>query len=156
MKSFALATALLVIGVGAASAQTVKAGNIEVIGPWAPATTESELTNSAAYMALTDQGTAPDELISASSPVAKKVELHVFDVENGVYGMHRVDVIQVSPGAAATVLRPGGAHVMLEGLKKPLKVGESFPLSLSFKNAGELRLQVEVKSPQAVVANVTQ
>jgi copper(I)-binding protein len=54
-------------------------------------------------------------LISASSPVAKKVEL--FDVENGVYGMHRVDAIQVSRGAVATVLRPGGAHVMLEGLK---------------------------------------
>jgi copper(I)-binding protein len=45
---------------------------------------------------------------------------------------------------------------MLEGLKKPLKVGESFPLSLNFKNAGEVHLQVEVKSPQGVVANVTQ
>jgi periplasmic copper chaperone A len=156
MKSIALATALLVIGVGTASAQTVKTGNIEVTHPWAPATTESELANSAAYMTLTDQGASPDDLISASSPVAKKVELHVFDVENGVYGMHRVDAIRVSPGAAVTVLRPGGAHVMLEGLKKPLKVGESFPLSLSFKNAGELHLQVEVKSPQAVVANMTQ
>jgi periplasmic copper chaperone A len=156
MKSIALATALLVTGVCAASAQTAKAGNIEVTRPWAPATTESELNNTAAYMTLTDRGTAADDLISASSPVAKKVELHVFDVGNGVYGMHRVDAIQVSPGAAATVLRPGGAHVMLEELNKPLKVGESFPLSLRFKNAGELHLQVEVKSPQAVIANVSQ
>ena len=49
-----------------------------------------KLTNSAAYMRLTDQGTKADELISASTPVAQKVELHVFNVENGVYGMHPV------------------------------------------------------------------
>jgi periplasmic copper chaperone A len=156
MKAIALATALLAIGAGAAYAQNAKVGNIEVAHPWAPVMTDTVLTNSAAYMTLTDRGTAPDELISASSPIAQKVELHVFGVENGVYGMHRVDAIQVSPGTAATVLWPGGAHVMLEGLKQPLKIGESFPLSLTFKTAGELRIQVEVRSPPNVVANVSQ
>jgi periplasmic copper chaperone A len=144
-----------VIGAAIASAQSAESRNIEVADPWAPMT-GAAVTNSAAYMTLIDQGAAPDKLISASSPIAQKVELHVFDVENGVYGMLRVNGIQVSPGAAATVLRPGGAHVMLEGLKKPFKVGESFPLSLTFKNAGELRVQVEVKSPQTVMANVSQ
>ena len=156
MKAIALATALLMIGAGAAYAQNAKVGNIEVAHPWAPVMTDTVLTNSAAYMTLTDRGTAPDELISASSPIAQKLELHVFGVENGVYGMHRVDAIQVSPGTAATVLWPRGAHVMLEGLKQPLKIGESFPLWLTFKNAGELRIQVEVKSRQNVVANVSQ
>jgi hypothetical protein len=156
MKTIALATILFVIGAGAASAQNAKTGNIEVAHPWAPAPAAAELTNSAAYMILTDQGTAPDQLISASSPIAQKVELHVFDVENGIYGMHRVAAIQVSPGAAVTVLRPGGAHIMLEGLKQRLKAGESFPLSLTFKNAGEFGVQVQVKSPNAVVANVSE
>ena len=81
------------------------------------------------------------------------MELHVFNVENGVYGMHPVHAIEVSPGAASTVLQPGGAHVMLEGLKQPLKVGETFPLSLTFKKAGQLRIEVRVESPQTAMAS---
>jgi periplasmic copper chaperone A len=153
MKRIAIATALVVLVVGAASAQTDKVGDIVVAHPWAPPMTGPKLTNSAAYMRLTDQGTKPDELISASTPVAQKVELHVFNVENGIYGMHPVHAIEVSPGAASTVLQPGGAHVMLDGLKQPLKAGETFPLSLTFKNAGQLRVAVRVESPQIAEAS---
>ena len=153
MKRIAIATALVVLVVGAASAQTDKVGDIVVAHPWAPPMTGPKLTNSAAYMRLTDQGTKPDELISASTPVAQKVELHVFNVENGIYGMHPVHAIEVSPGAASTVLQPGGPHVMLEGLKQPLKAGETFPLSLTFKNAGQLRVAVRVESPQIAEAS---
>jgi len=106
-------------------------------------------------MRLAHIGTRPDELISASSPVAEKVELHVFGVENRVYGMHPVDAITVSPGAVATVLRPGGAHVMLERVKRPLKVGERFPLSLNFRNAGSVQIEVPVESPQAAMAQAS-
>jgi periplasmic copper chaperone A len=153
MKTLAVAAAVLALSVGAAFAQNHKVGDIEITDAWAPATTGAKPTNSAAYMSLVDQGSKPDELIAASSAVAQKVELHVFEVENGVYGMHRVDAIVIEPGAAATILRPGGAHVMLEGLKRPLRAGETFPLTLTFKNAGTLNLQVRVESPQAAVAN---
>lgn len=155
MKSIAIIAALCVLSVGAAFGQNNEAGDIQVAHPWAPAVTGANLTNGAAYMSLTDQGTVPDELISASSPVARRAELHVFDVENGVYGMHRVDAIQVSPGAASTILRPGGAHIMLEGLKQPLKAGQTFPLTLTFKNAGERRVEVRVESQQAAMANAS-
>jgi copper(I)-binding protein len=76
------------LGIGTAFSQTGKIGDILLAHPWAPPMTGPKLTNSAAYMRLTDQGTKPDELISASTPVAQKVELHSFNVENGVYGMH--------------------------------------------------------------------
>jgi periplasmic copper chaperone A len=152
MKTILSAAAVLALATGTALAQSDRVGDIRIAGAWAPAMTAAKLTNSAAYMSLTDIGTKPDELISASSPVAQKVELHAFTVENGVYGMHRVDGIEVSPGAAETVLRPGGAHVMLEGLKQPLKAGESFHLSLTFKNAGEIRIEVRVVSPQTAIA----
>jgi periplasmic copper chaperone A len=147
MKRITIAAALVVLVSGAAFAQG-KVSDIHVDHVWAPAMTGGKLTNSAAYMRLTDRGTEPDELISASSPVAGKVELHVFGVESGVYGMHRVDSIRVSPGAAATVLQPGGAHVMLEGLKRPLKAGETFPLSLTFKKAGEVNVEATVEDQQ--------
>jgi periplasmic copper chaperone A len=135
----------------AARAEDYHAGPIEVDHPWALATTGSDLTNGAAYMRLSDHGAQPDLLISAASPVADKVALHVFDVEGGVYGMHPVSAIEITPGAAPTVLEPGGAHVMLEGLKHSLKPGESFPLTLNFKRAGPLHIEVQVESaPQAV------
>ena len=149
MKPLVLATAVLALGIGAACAQNAKIGDIEISHPWAPAA--QKLSNSAAYMRLVDTGTAPDESVSAASPVAHKVELHVFDVENGVFGMHPVHAIEVSPGAAATVLRPGSAHVMLEGLKQLLKAGESFPLSLTFKNAGKVQIDVSVESPRRAI-----
>jgi periplasmic copper chaperone A len=146
MNRLILAAAVLALGIGTACAQSNKAGDVEISHPWAPAA--NKFSNSAAYMRLVDAGTAPDELISATSPVANKVELHVFDVANGVYGMHPVHAIEVSPGAAATILRPGSAHVMLEGLKQPLKAGERFPLSLTFKNAGKIQVEVPVEGPK--------
>lgn len=153
MKTIAIGTAVLVLSATTAFAQTDKAGDIEVAHPWAAATTGTRLTNSAVYMSLIDQGAKSDKLVAASSPVAQKVELHIFDVENGVYGMHQVDAIAITPGAASTVLRPGGAHVMLESLKRPLRAGTTFPLTLTFQNAGVLTIEVPVESPQAAVAD---
>ena len=152
MKILTIVAALLMLGAGAAWAQNDRIGNIEVSNPWAPAT-GSVLTNTAVYLSLTDVGTKADELTGASTAVAQKTELHVFDVKDGVYGMHKVDGIAVTPGSAATVLRPGGAHVMLESLKRPLRAGTTFPLTLDFQRAGQLQVEVRVESPQAAVAN---
>jgi periplasmic copper chaperone A len=151
MAGIAVAGAIALTTV-AARAQNYHAGPIEVDHPWALATTGFDLTNAAAYMRLSDHGAQPDQLVSAASPVAAKVALHVFDVENGVYGMHPVSAIEIASGAAVTVLEPGGAHVMLEGLKKPLKPGESFPLTLNFKKAGTLQIEVQVESTGQAVA----
>ena len=151
MKCLALATTLVAFSISTAGAQNTKVGDIEINHAWAPATAKD--TNSAAYMRLVDTGTKPDQLVSASSPVAHKVELHVFDVENGIYGMHPVNTIEVMPGAAATILRAGSAHVMLEGLKQALKAGESFPLSLTFKNAGKVQIEVSVEGPKGAIAS---
>ena len=67
--------------------------------------------------------------------------------------MHPVHGIGI--GAASTVLQPDGAHVMLEGLEQPLNAGETFPLTLTFKNAGQLRVEVRVESLQAAMANAS-
>lgn len=153
-KCPAFAMALLTFGISSTAwAQNTKVGNIEIDHAWAPAA--STASNSAAYMRLVDTGAKPDQLVSASSPVAQKVLLHVFSVENGIYGMHPVSAIGVMPGSAVTILRPGSAHVMLEGLKQPLKSGESFRLSLVFKNAGKVQIDVPVRSPEEALAQAT-
>jgi periplasmic copper chaperone A len=152
-KCLALAMALAAFGISTAWAQNASVGDIKIDHAWAPAAAAA--SNSAAYMRLVDTGTKADELVSASSPMAQKVQLHVFNVENGIYGMHPVTAIAVMPGAAATFLRPGSAHVMLEGLKQPLKSGESFRLSLIFKNAGKVQIDVPVKTPQEAMAQAS-
>ncbi len=63
--------------------------------------------------------------------------------------MRHVKALEVAPGAPI-VLAPGGLHVMLMGLKAPLKEGKAFPLTLSFEKAGTLDIRVEVHEPGAM------
>lgn len=90
-----------------------------------------------------------DKLLGGSSPVAEKVELHTHLMENGIAKMRPVEGgIAVSAGTP-TELKPGGLHIMLIGLKAPLKQGESFPLTLSFEKAGTVTISVPVQGPGA-------
>lgn len=89
-----------------------------------------------------------DRLISASSPVSEKVELHTHLMEDGIARMRPVAAIDVTADAPA-VLKPGGLHIMLIGLKAPLKQGESFPLTLNFEKAGPVAVTVPVQAAGA-------
>jgi len=107
--------------------------------PWARGTAKS----GGAFMTIHNMGAA-DELIDVRSDVAKKVQLHRTVSENGVMKMKHVDGIAV-PAKGMAMLKPGSYHVMMMGLKKPLEVGKSFPLTLVFKNAGALNITVDVR-----------
>jgi copper(I)-binding protein len=87
-----------------------------------------------------------DRLLSAQSPLAGMAELHLSKMENGVASMVRQDYVEVPAGGELS-FAPGGYHVMLMGLKRELKPGDSFPLMLTFEKAGQLTVQVEVKAP---------
>ena len=63
--------------------------------------------------------------------------------------MRRVAAIEIGPGQSA-VLKPGGLHIMLMGLKTPLEEGAAFRLTLSFEKAGALDIRVEVHEPGAM------
>jgi len=103
----------------------------------------------AAFLTL-NVSTGTDKLVSASSPVADKAELHTHLMENGIARMRPVDGgIDVVAGTP-TELKPGGLHIMLIGLKAPLTQGESFPLSLTFEKAGTVTVTVPVQGPGAM------
>jgi len=109
--------------------------------PWARAALQGR--NTAAYMTIENTTDALDRLVAAASPVARLVELHTHIMEGGVMRMRPVTAIEVNPGEPA-VLRPGGLHVMLIDLVKPLRQGETIPLTLRFEKAGEVTLEVPV------------
>ncbi|MBP7339904.1 copper chaperone PCu(A)C [Niveispirillum sp.] len=103
----------------------------------------------AAFLTLNIDAGA-DKLVGASSPVADKAELHAHLMEGGVARMRPVEGgIAVNAGTP-TELKPGGLHIMLMGLKAPLKQGDSFPLTLTFEKAGEVAVTVPVQGPGAM------
>ena len=123
-----------------------QANSVEVSGAWARATTSSAKVGGV-FLTLKASGTA-DRVVSVSTPVAEKVELHETVSEGGVMKMREAPRLVVSPGEA-TVLRPGGYHMMLLGLKKPLNRGESFPVTLTFEKAPPVTATVTVQAPGA-------
>lgn len=87
-------------------------------------------------------------LKSAASPVAGTVEIHEMKMDGTVMRMKAIPQLEV-PAGKSVELSPGGYHVMLMGLKKPLAKGDKVPLKLHFegrdKKAQDVELQVEVR-----------
>jgi periplasmic copper chaperone A len=138
-----LLVAGIVLGAGTAAAQTRQ---IEVTNAWARAT-PGRSDVGAAYVTI--QSPRADRLVAASSPVAKKVELHTMTMSGTVMRMRPVAAIDIPAGQPVT-LAPDGLHIMLEGLKKPLRAGQSFPLTLTFEKAGTRMVNVTVQKVGAM------
>jgi copper(I)-binding protein len=98
----------------------------------------------AVYLRVANTGTVRDRLIRAETPVASRAEVHTHVMEGDVMKMRRLDSIEVMPNESLA-LEPGGLHVMLFDLTKPLAPGDSFPLTLVFERTGAIATQVEVR-----------
>jgi len=141
-----LALAAVLTGfVAPALAQGTANTSIAVEQPWARATPAGAKTG-AVYMTLDNKSGTADRLTGASSDVADKLQIHEMKVENGVMKMREVPGGLPIPGSGSVVLKPGSYHVMLMGLKKPLTVGEKFPLTLTFEKAGNISVTVPVQA----------
>ena len=109
---------------------------------WARASTPGA-KNGVAYMSIKNYGSTTNALLSVTTPVADRAELHTHKNEAGVMKMERINGISIAPHKTA-VLRPGGDHIMLLGLEKPLKSGSHFMMRLKFKNGSEKSINVMV------------
>ena len=71
-------------------------------------------------------------------------------IEDGVMRMREIEAIDLAAGSALK-MRPGaGFHLMLIDLARPLKEGETFPLTLKFEKAGTVEVKAYVQTPKAV------
>lgn len=143
-----IALSLLFAPFAPAAADDGKVGDLMLETPWARAT-PGAAKNGAAFMMIHNHGSATDRLVAAASDVAARVELHTHINKDGVMQMREVAGIEVPAGGMAE-LKPGGFHVMMMGLKAPLKEGESFPLTLTFENAGSATVDVKIESVGAM------
>lgn len=124
-----------------ALAQTSAQNTLVIDHPWARATPRGAKTG-AVYLSVVNRGSA-DRLLSATTPVADKVQFHSVSEENGVSHMREMHAVDIASGGKVT-FSPGGMHIMLVGLKQPLKQGDTFPITLTFEKAGKRELAVPV------------
>ena len=118
-------------------------GDISVSNAWTRAT-PGGARNAAVYMEIASKGMAGDKLVGAKSDAAGRAELHNHIHESGVMKMRRVEAIDVPPGKSVT-LEPGGLHLMLFDLKRPLKAGDKLDLTLVFEKAGNIDVTATVE-----------
>ncbi|WP_158587104.1 copper chaperone PCu(A)C [Motilimonas pumila] len=106
--------------------------------------TPPNVPNSAAFLQLMNHTDKAVRLVGVKSDIADKVELHNHTMVDGMMKMRQVDAIEVA--AMATVeLKPGGFHIMMMGLKQPLKTGQSVDFILVFEDGTELSFAAPVQ-----------
>ena len=132
-----------------ASAHSFQVGDVSVKHPYAmPSAPGSK--NGAAYLKhIKNSGKVADQLVSVRTTIANKAEIHEMKMDGDVMKMRAISGIDIPPGAEVSVAKGNakGFHLMLLGLKKPLKDGDKFAMWLTFKNAGEVQVEVWVQSP---------
>lgn len=125
---------------------------IKVANVWAR---ESSVASSvtAVYLSLANAQPHGDTLLSVASSAAKRAEVHETTIENGIARMRRIPALAL-PANSTVTLSPSGMHIMLHDLVRPLRRGSTLTLTLSFAQAGPMRVVVPVTSSGASATNV--
>jgi copper(I)-binding protein len=118
---------------------------IAIIDAWAPAMFGGARTG-AVYLVVANNQRTDDKLMSASSPWAEKVTLHVSVKDGLIVRMREMQNMPIAAGSSAT-LAPGDRHLMFTGLYAPFVAGDAIPLMLTFEKAGDIQTMVKVLPP---------
>lgn len=136
---------MLTLVAAAPDAHAHHATPIVIEQPWSRATPPGAQTG-VAYLRIINHGTEPDVLLSASSPRAAQIEFHVTTMTDGVMKMRPATQGVTVPAGGTVELKPdGGYHLMLGGLKAPLRSGTMLPVTLRFAKAGTIEVVFAVE-----------
>lgn len=116
---------------------------IKIDQPWSRATPGTASVG-AAYLVIHNTDKTADRLIGISTPIAETAEIHTHVMDNGMMLMQQLPAVDLTPDEPA-VFKPGGHHIMLIGLKQPLREGERFQLTLTFAQAHAITFDVAIK-----------
>ena len=101
--------------------------------------TKPGTNNSAIFMNIKNASNADVKLVGVHSSVCKSTEIHTHKMENGMMAMVQVEDA-VIPKNGETKLVPGGLHIMLMDLNRPIKDGDKVDLELKFSNGESIKL----------------
>ena len=145
-----LATACCLAALPAA-AHDYQHGALKIEHPWARPTVPGQRTG-AGYLSIHNTGSAADRLLGGSTPAAATVEVHEMRMDGDVMRMRELGALDL-PAGKPVALAPGGLHLMLSGLKAPLKIGDKLTVRLRFEKAGEIELVFHVENQPAPAAD---
>ena len=137
MKAF---TALLLLALAA----TVTAAQTTATDPWVRGTVAQQKATGLFVQLTSAQG---GRLVSANSAAAASVEIHEMAMDGNVMTMRELRDGLLLPAGKAVALKPGGYHLMLLGLKQPLKAGDTVTVTLVIEGADKKRETLELKAP---------
>lgn len=139
---------LVSLALVASSAAFAQTAPVTASQAWARPSVQGQV-NGGAYMALT--AAEPLVLVGATSPVAASTEIHEMKMDGDVMRMRALPSLEL-PAGKTVKLKPGGLHVMFIGLKAPLAVNSSVPLTLTFRNPRGQESRLELQVPVATAA----
>lgn len=128
----------------AAIAQEYRAGNLSIQHPWSRETAAGQVAGGG-FLTVTNNNDRDDRLLSGTSPVAGEVQIHTMTIDGGVMRMRQLSDGIAIPAKGSLELKPGSFHIMFMGLKRPLRRGERFPVTLRFQHAGRVTVQFAVR-----------
>jgi len=121
---------------------------VDVTDAWAPAAGPAS-TVGAAYLTLANAGTREVAVTNITSDIASVVEMHEMAMVNEMMTMRRIEKIALLP-RVPVALEPGGAHLMLIGLRRPLRAGETFSLTLQFDDGSAQTVKAVIRSNESM------
>lgn len=127
----------------AAAATLLVASDIKVENPFVKEVAPN-MKNSAAFMTIKNSGDKKVSLVSATNDASSITELHTHGKRDGMMVMYKVDKMDV-PAKGEALLKPMGLHVMLIGLNKQIKEGDTVNIELKFDNGESVKVAAPVK-----------
>ena len=124
--------------------------NITVDHPWSKPTPPLSKYG-VAYFNISNSGQKDDTLLEIKIPgeIAKSASIHDVIHDGEMMRMREVINGKKIPRGSTIKFQPGGSHIMLEGLPKPLKLDDKFTIELVFANAGNVPVEIWIEdAPQ--------
>jgi periplasmic copper chaperone A len=134
----------LVFGLVLFTASLAAAATVEVRDAWIR-TPPPGAPTAAGYATVTNHGISSDRLTGAYSGGAASVGLHQMSMAGGVMRMRPITGGLPIGASASVSLTPNGDHLMLTGLKAPLKAGQHVKIVLQFQRAGNVAADFVVR-----------
>jgi periplasmic copper chaperone A len=152
MNKLAVFVAGAIVLSSPARAVDYKVGTLEIDRPWSRAVPKGASV-AAGYLTIRNTGTEPDRLLSGSTPVAGKFEIHEMSVDReGVMRMRPLPAVLVIKPGETVELKPLSLHIMLTGLREPIEKGKPSRAALVFEKAGTVEVDFAVEAAGATPA----
>jgi len=145
-----LACLLAMLSMQSISADEYRLGHLQINDPYTR-TTPPMAAVAGGFMTVTNNGTESDTFLGGSAGFVEAVEIHEMSMADGIMKMRRLENgLQIAPNETVE-LKPGGYHLMLIKPSKPMKEGDKHKITLSFKQAGDIEVELEVKDISATL-----